>query len=83
MSWQDLVLTVGQLIFVLALLPSILGPDKPAIGTSLITATVLVIFAAVDLTLNLIFTSVVVSITAVGWFVLAFQVSLRRSGKRE
>jgi hypothetical protein len=78
MSWQDLVLTVGQFVFVLALLPSILGPDKPAVSTSLINGTVLVIFALVELTLNLVFTSILVGVTAAGWFLLAFQ-GIRRA----
>lgn len=73
MQWQDLIFTIGQLIFIVSLLPSILSKDKPAFATSIITATVLYIFALVDITLSLYLTSIAVAATGVGWSILAYQ----------
>ena len=73
MSWQDIVLTIGQVLFIIALIPSLRSPDKPAIMTSVMTATILFVFSVVDLTLSLTFTSVVVFITGILWAILALQ----------
>lgn len=73
MHWQDLVITVGQIIFVLSLLPSILSKNKPALLTSSITALILYIFTFVYITLSLYFAAISVAATAVGWSVLAYQ----------
>ena len=73
MLWQDWVITLGSLIFVLALFPSVLGKDKPALSTSLMTGTVLVIFALVYLTLSLWTSAVTTFLTGTLWFILAIQ----------
>lgn len=73
MHWQDIALSVGQIIFVISLLPSILSKDKPALATSTMTAIILYIFALIDLTIPLYVTSVTVTATALGWTILAFQ----------
>jgi hypothetical protein len=78
MSWQDIVLTIGQICFILALLPSVFGKDKPALATSLMTAGVLVAFCIVNVSLELYFAAITVAFTSLTWFVLAFQVILRR-----
>ncbi len=71
--WQDAVLTVGSLVFALALLPSVLGADKPAAWTSATTAAVLYVFAGVEVTLDLVFTAATTAITACMWAVLLAQ----------
>lgn len=71
--WQDIVLTAGSLIFMLALVPSVTGVDKPAVATSTMTAAVLYVFAAVDLTLGLVFTAVTTAGTALLWSTLLVQ----------
>jgi hypothetical protein len=73
LTWQDAVLTGGSLVFLLALLPSVLGDDKPAAWTSLTTAAMLYLFAAVDTTLNLTFTALTTVVTASLWGVLLIQ----------
>lgn len=82
MSWQDIALSVGQVIFVIFLFPSILSKDKPALATSLITALVLYAFALIDLTISLYVTSITVAATAAGWSILAYQKDMidRRKG---
>jgi hypothetical protein len=44
-EWQDIVISAGALILALALWPSILSKDKPALWTSLVTGAVLFVFA--------------------------------------
>ncbi|MES2135301.1 MAG: hypothetical protein V4449_03620 [Patescibacteria group bacterium] len=73
MHWQDIVLSIGQYIFVLALLPSVFGKDKPALSSSLLTGSVLAVFSAVYATLNLWSSAVASAIVAGVWFILAWQ----------
>jgi hypothetical protein len=73
MSWQDLVLSTGTVVFIFALLPSIFSTDKPAVATSLSTGSVLAVFTFVYFSLELWFGAATTSITAVLWFVLAIQ----------
>lgn len=71
--WQDLIFTAGSIIFALALMPSILGPHKPALASSITTASVLYVFAATYLTLDLIFSAVATFTTGAMWTALAIQ----------
>ncbi|HEU4677731.1 MAG TPA: hypothetical protein VFS75_03375 [Candidatus Paceibacterota bacterium] len=72
-SWQDAVLTVGNCVFFIALLPSIFGPNKPSKWTSLSTAATLTAFTATYLTLSLAFAPIATGATALAWWVLYFQ----------
>lgn len=73
MTWQEWVLTVGQIIFVFALLPTILGKDKPAFSTSIINGTILAIFAFTYLQLLLPFAGTLSATLSVCWYILAIQ----------
>ncbi len=73
MVWQDIVIFVGQWIFVIAIIPTILGREKPALSTSIVTGTVLVIFALTYATLDLLLSAVASSIISAAWFILAVQ----------
>ncbi|HEY4473962.1 MAG TPA: hypothetical protein VI957_02275 [Candidatus Paceibacterota bacterium] len=73
MAWQDIILSVGQYIFVIALLPSVFGGDKPALSSSLLTGFVLAIFSAVYASLDLWSSTIASAIVATTWFVLAWQ----------
>jgi len=73
MSWQDMVLAGGQWIFIIALLPSVFGKDKPALSTSLLTGAVLSVFALTFVTLSLWVSAVSTELTSFTWFLLAFQ----------
>jgi uncharacterized membrane protein YqgA involved in biofilm formation len=70
---QDVILTGGSLIFVAALIPTLRGNDKPALSTSLLTGSVLVVFAGVYVSLALWFSAITTFITAACWFMLAAQ----------
>jgi hypothetical protein len=73
MAWQDIVLTAGNYIFAIALLPSVFGPDKPALSSSLMTGSVLALFGVVYLSLGLVSSTFSVALTSFIWFVLAYQ----------
>jgi len=70
---QDIILAIGSLIFAFALLPSVLGKDKPALWTSVVTGTVLVIFAITYATLSLWYATITTALAAFLWIVLAIQ----------
>lgn len=66
-------LTAGSIVFIVALAPSVLSKHKPALITSLLTGTVLSIYAIVYVTLSLWLTTVTVALTSLTWFILAYQ----------
>ena len=72
-SWQDATIAVGQILFIAALVPSLLSPHKPAALTSLLTGTVLFVFAFTFFTLNLSWSAITSAICGALWFVLAMQ----------
>lgn len=71
--WQDAALMGCNLAFLIALIPSIIGNDKPAKSTSLMTALALTLYTFTYSTLDLAFTTFVVAISAVAWWILYFQ----------
>lgn len=75
---QDYIFTAGTIIFILALFPSILGKDKPAITTSLLTATTLFVFALTYISLELWFTSALTFVTSALWYTLAAQEFIKK-----
>jgi hypothetical protein len=68
-----MVLAGGQWIFIIALLPSVFGKDKPALSTSLLTGAVLSVFALTFVTLSLWVSAVSTELTSFTWLLLAFQ----------
>lgn len=75
---QDTILSAGSLIFVIALIPTILGKDKPAFSTSIVTATVLMVFVGVYASLSLWFSATATAITAICWLTLTLQILVAR-----
>ncbi len=73
MSWQDSVFTIGSIILGIALLPSMLGPNKPELATSVMTSCVLYFFAFTYSSLGLVFSTIAVGLTAIMWTILAIQ----------
>lgn len=71
--WQDTVIAICQLIFFPAMMPTVLGKDKPALSTSVLNALLVSIIAFCFFTLNLWFSVVTASLTAFLWVVLAVQ----------
>lgn len=73
MKWQDIVIAICQLSFLPAMLPTLLGKDKPAFSTSLLNAVIVGIIVGCMLTLGLWFSAATGLITATIWAILAIQ----------
>jgi len=73
MLWQDWIFGVGTIIFSIALIPSVLGKEKPAISTSLSTGITLMIFAFAQATLFLWFACIASILAGFLWLTLAVQ----------
>ena len=79
--WQDFILTGGSIVFIIALIPSVLSKDKPALSTSLITGLTLFVFGVVYATLALWITAILTWIITALWFTLAIQSLLIKNKK--
>lgn len=71
--WQDWVLMLCQIVFILALIPTLRGSSKPEIGTSLTTGATLWVIAVTLATLRLWNGATFTFIAGLLWFVLAEQ----------
>jgi 1,4-dihydroxy-2-naphthoate octaprenyltransferase len=85
MSWQELILTLGQVIFIVALLPSVFTKDKPEIWTSVLTGLVAYSIGVTYTTLHMPLAAVSAGLNGVFWTILAVQkLRLNKSaGKRK
>ncbi len=73
MQWQDVVLTVGAVLFGVLLLPAIRSKDKPPVLTSAGTSLVLFTWVVVFASLELWFSATVQAVVAIEWGVIAVQ----------
>ncbi len=73
MHWQDVVLTIGQVIFIVALFPSVFSKDKPALQTSIVSSAAAFSIAIVYVTLSIPFAASSAALNGALWFVLAVQ----------
>jgi hypothetical protein len=73
MIWQDLVFSIGAFVLTIALIPTILGKEKPKLSTSAITATIITAFSFSYFTLGLTLSGLAAAINSVAWYILAFQ----------
>ena len=74
MHWQDIVFSIGSWIFAIALVPSILSKtDKPALSSSLLTASLLTLYVPTYASLGLTVSAISGGIIALAWWILAYQ----------
>lgn len=73
MTWQDIVLMIGNFCFAIALIPTIRSKHKPPIATSAMTSIILIIFCIVYLSLGLNLGFIATALTAVCWLVILIQ----------
>lgn len=71
--WQDLVLAISVCAFNIALIPSVLGKQKPRLATSVMTACFLVPEIVVFANLSLWYSFVMALTNALLWIALAIQ----------
>lgn len=75
--WQDYVISICILVFIVALLPSVRGSDKPALSTSLITASVQLVLTLTYVTMELWYSVATGIVLFLLWSLLAGQVMTR------
>jgi len=71
--WQDYIITVVQVVFLVALLPTLFDTQKPATLTSLMNGGGMVIIAAAYFSLGLWWSGTVAALVAAQWLILAKQ----------
>lgn len=76
MKWQDRVFSLGEVVFLTGLIPSLLSNQKPAATTSIATAIMLYAFLFVHASYGLWVTFTLTFITATIWLALGIQVAL-------
>lgn len=75
--WQDKVLMAIGFSFAFALIPSIMSESKPAVWSSLLTASGLTAMGFIFLTLRLRLTAISNGLCALAWWVLLLQVMIK------
>jgi len=83
MHWQDIVLAIGQILFILALIPAVKHLHKPPLTTSIMNGVVLLVFAAIYISLSLWFAAVTTAITGGMWFTLALQAFREKNSQKK
>lgn len=78
-QWQDMVLAICVFAFNIALIPSLLGADKPRVTTSLMTFIFLLPQAYVFLTLSLWYSFIMSAANATLWLILVIQKTRQNS----
>lgn len=73
MTWQEIVLALGQILFLVALIPSIVTNDKPEIYTSVMTGLVALSISITYITLHIKLASIMAFLNFVAWSILAIQ----------
>lgn len=73
MIWQNIVPIIGNIIFAVALIPSIRSKYKPHKLTCAMTASVLFVYAITFWSINMWYWSLATLITATAWTILFFQ----------
>jgi len=73
MTWQDIVIAIGQFGFTIAMIPTVLGKQKPAGITNVYTAICLSIFGVCFATLSLWLSAIGVWSSALAWWILVEQ----------
>jgi len=80
-QWQDIALATSTCVFNIALLPSVFGKHKPALGTCLLTSTFLIVNITAYFTLSLWYAAIMASVNLCLWTTLLVQVYLRDQAK--
>lgn len=78
MIWQEVVFLVGGIAFAMALIPSVIGPMKPAPATSALSAGILLTYIVAFWTLGQEWSALGAAASAVLWIVLLVQAFARR-----
>ncbi len=78
MSWQDIVLAVGGFVIAVGIIPTIRGPVKPPLPTTLTLVAVLAVSFVAFATLELWLTAFGVGLQGVLWGIVLAQTARAR-----
>lgn len=73
MVWQDIVIAICQLAFIPAMIPTVIGNNKPAFSTSLMNFIIVMIISTCLLSLQLWFAWASAVPIAIIWLILTLQ----------
>ena len=73
MVWQDVVISICGWAATFALVPSLIGKDKPALWSSVFTTIIVATFAFCYASLGLWTAAASTSVLSLAWLVLAIQ----------
>lgn len=73
MRWQDIVISIVQICFILALIPTIRGSNKPAFITAIFNVGLVLVITFCLLTLRLWFSALTSFAIAMTWAVITYQ----------
>ena len=73
MRWQDIVIAIAQVCFILALIPTMTSKDKPPLITCVMNVILVVIISFCLFTLHLWLGGVTAVAIGVTWAFIAFQ----------
>jgi len=73
MVWQDIVIGLAQILFIPAMIPTLLGTDKPAFVTSAFNSMLVGIITFCLFSLELWFASATAAPICIIWAILAIQ----------
>ncbi len=73
MIWQDWVISIGQIVLAIALIPTIRSKDKPPLSTGITTAIAIGTISLTFLTLGLWFSAATAGLASSGWFFISYQ----------
>ena len=82
MVWQDIVFATGTWIFIIALMPTIRGKEKPPLITSVPTGLVVLVYTFTFATLELWFSVVSSAALSIAWLYLGWQKHMQQKRKR-
>lgn len=73
MAWQEIVFTLGSIVFFASLVPTALAAEKPSALTSLPTGVLLILFSIAYASLGLTVSAIFTVPTGLLWLVIGAQ----------
>ena len=71
--WQDIVFSLGSIVFGIALIPAIVEKQYPPISTCIMTSIMIIMYSLADITLDLWFSAIAGIISATIWIMMGIK----------
>ena len=76
---QDMIISTVQIVFAVALIPTVFGKSLPHFWTSAITATGLCVLAGCFISLDLWFSAITASASALLWWIITVRKAIQNA----